>query len=239
MSQNPPEKTSASSDEVVLLDYAAVSPARRAGLATASLVLGILSIPMFALPLGLIPVILGGIALRRVRRDPVRYAGRWQSVSGIQLGVISLILFVAVLVLVPESGSPEMMKRAVSAANLRDIGQGVHIYAKDHQDAFPRDLDVLLLQEILAPTQLINPASGHRPPACDYYYVAGLNANDPPDWIVASGVPAYHDGEGANVLYVDGHVEFIREPDFTKRLDEFRAAFEQDRGAPAVVIAPE
>ena len=238
MSQNPPENSPAPSEDAVPLNYASVTPPRT-GLATASLVVGIFSIPLFVLPLGFIAVISGIIALRRVRGAPTRYGGRQDATVGIVTGVIGMVLFA---VLVPMAfwgfGSEQIRRLDADRMNLRHIGQGVRIYAYDNYDAFPPDLHVLQESGYVSPGQLINPKSKHRPPACDYYYVIGLAPDDPPDWIVAHSDPAHYSGEGANILYLDGHAEFVREPDFTKQLEEFFAKFEQHRGVPPVVIPP-
>jgi len=43
-------------------------------------------------------------------------------------------------------------------------------------------------------------------------YVTGLTENDPTDWILAYGDPNWIKGQGANALYLDSHVEFVKKP---------------------------
>jgi len=61
----------------------------------------------------------------------------------------------------------------------------------------------------------------------DYVYVPGLQAVVPVDWILAYEDPANHNGEGGNVLYVDSHVEFLKEPEFSAELERVRREIEE------------
>lgn len=128
--------------------------------------------------------------------------------------------------------------RSRCASNLLAIGQAVLVFANDDDGKLPEGLQALIDDGSLVPRQLVSPLSGNREPACDYYYVTGLTWDDPPDWIVAYADPAYRNGIGANVLYLDGHVVFVMEPEFSQQLQRFKAAYEQDRGEPATIIPP-
>jgi hypothetical protein len=69
-------------------------PQTRNGLAVASLVLGIISIPTLGL-LGIgaiIALVLGAIALKRMKKDPENYGGKGMAIAGIITSVISLLL---------------------------------------------------------------------------------------------------------------------------------------------------
>ncbi len=88
------------------------------------------------------------------------------------------------------------------------------------------------------PLQFVSPLSRHKEPACDYYYVTGLRDDDPGDWILAFTDLGYTKSEGANVLYLDNHVEYVREPKFSQELKRFKAAYETARGTPPVIIPP-
>ena len=212
-------------------------------MAVAALVLGIGGMVTCLFPVGIVGLILGIIALVRENNEPQRYGGRGMAVGGIVTGGISILLIpvmaLMISVMLPSlSRARELAKRAVNSANLRGIGQAALIYANNNAEAFPPDLNTLLAKGLCAPQQMIDPSSGSVPPACDYYYVAGLTNADDPLWIVAYCDPTYHNGEGATVLFLDGHTKFIEEPGFTTQLDAFFTEFEQDRGAPPVVIPP-
>jgi prepilin-type processing-associated H-X9-DG protein len=151
-------------------------------------------------------------------------------------GVVAVLAW---LVLTPPSLGPrEITPRAHCAANLRGIGQGLKVYAADNRDAFPPSLETLIQEGLCTRVQFVSPLSKHKQAACDYYYVTGLTNNDPDDWILAYADPAYMKGQGANILYLDGHVDFIREPGLTQELDRFKTAYEGARGIPPVIIPP-
>jgi len=215
----------------------------RSGLAITALVLGILGL-VFCPLVGIVGLILGIIATVRAGREPQRYGGKGMAIGGICTGAAGL-LFVPMLlaILLPSlSRAREITKRAVDASNLRGIGMAIIVYASDHGDQFPPDLQTLVADGSVSPKQFIDPSSGNAPPRCDYYYVTGLAVKDPAGWIVAYSDPAYHNGEGANVLYLDSSVRFVMEKpsgQFTRELDDFKADYTKKRGQPPVIIPPQ
>jgi len=66
----------------------------RKGLAITSLVLGIISIPTLGLLVvgAIVAIVLGSIALNRIKKEPAIYAGKGMAVAGIVTGVVSLLL---------------------------------------------------------------------------------------------------------------------------------------------------
>jgi hypothetical protein len=72
------------------------------GMATAALVLGILAIlgclipiiNVFSLILALIGLVLGFLAFRKVKKDPVQFAGKGQAIAGIVLSVLAILGFI-------------------------------------------------------------------------------------------------------------------------------------------------
>jgi len=173
----------------------------------------------------------------------VRYAARPSSRGRRFLVFCVFGMFVGLLLLVGDLYRPRVVRRDISprahcASNLRAIGQGLKVYAPDYAGAYPPTLRTLIDDGLVTAWQLISPVSGHATPACDYYYVTGLTLNDPAMWIVAYGDPAYLKGAGANVLYLDGHVDFVREPQFSQDLARFKADYEKARGTPPVIIPP-
>ncbi len=145
-----------------------------------------------------------------------------------------------ILLLVPTSGTVPRWKamRAVCASHLRTIGQAAMVYANDNDGDFPPALQMLIDNGSCEARHLLSPLSRHVEPACDYSYVTGLTKRDPANWIIAFADPAYRDGDGANVLYLDGHVEYVKEPKFSQELQRFKAAYEKTRGTPPVIIPP-
>lgn len=214
----------------------------RSGLAIAAMVCGIVG--MFLCPLvGLAGLILGIIALVRMYEAPQQYRGKGMAIAGICTGALSVVLVPALIaILLPSlSRAREIVKRGVDASQLRGIGLCLFMYAENNDDQFPTKLQVLLAEGCISPELLINPCSGNSPPACDYYYVVGLTKRDPGNWIVAYSDPNYHHGEGANILYLDGSVQFVQEQPggaFSRAIQQFKAAYEEARGRPPEVIPP-
>jgi hypothetical protein len=73
-------------------------PAKRSnGLSIASLVLGIVGVPLCSLFVpSLLAVIFGGVALRQISNDPGQ-SGRRRAIAGIILGSVALVLMVLVI----------------------------------------------------------------------------------------------------------------------------------------------
>src|SRR5262245_58181692 len=77
------------------VSYSNIHPQQtRKGLAITSLVLGIISIPTLGL-LGvgaITAIVLGSIALGRIKKEPAIYGGKGMAVAGIATSVVSLLL---------------------------------------------------------------------------------------------------------------------------------------------------
>ena len=220
-------------------------------LSRVGLVLGILGM-FLCLPLGIVGLVLGIIATARAANQPQRYGGKGLAITGICTSGASLLIafLLMALVLLPSlsrSRARENAKRAtdasefraIDAMNLRGIAQAMLVYVNDNGDHFPPHLQVL--DGSINPKQLVAPSSGHTPPACDYYYVTGLTQQDPQTWILAYSDPNYHNGEGANILYLNGFVQFVEEGtshQFSQELQRFRTEYEAARRHPPTIIPP-
>jgi hypothetical protein len=226
------------------VEYAIAPERPRSGMAIAALVCGIVGALMpFCVPVGLVGLILGIIATVRASREPQRYGGKGLAIGGICTGgasvLLALVAIPLVAVLLPSlSRAGGMAKRVADAANLRIVGLAAAAYASDNGGSFPPDFQTLANAGAVSAKQLVDPASGNMPPRCDYYYVAGLRSDDPADWIIAYSDPANHDGEGANILYLDSRVAFEKEPRLTQELDRFKAEYQKKRGQPPVIVPP-
>lgn len=127
-------------------------------------------------------------------------------------GGITAPAMMASILLPSLSRARELSKRTVCMANLRAIGQGMHIYAQNHDEKFPPDFKALVDAQMIAPKQFWCPGCDGPPGELDacYVYVEGQGPNSNSQNVLAYEKPAHHQGEGANVLFVDGHVEFVR-----------------------------
>ena len=84
---SPPESVSA----------APQPQSKPSGMAIASLVLGIIGVPMFCFVLpSLLAVVFGAIGVRQCGKNPV-YSGKGMAVAGLVLGVLTLLGFVLLL----------------------------------------------------------------------------------------------------------------------------------------------
>lgn len=136
-----------------------------------------------------------------------------------------------------------LVSRAVEAANLRSVGQALAQYGSIDGAECPRIPDMLIEAGMITRDELQSPTDPDEANACDFYFIRYESGRIQPDaissnWIVAYSDPAYHAGKGASILFVDGHVEFIREPEFSERIGQFKRAFEATCGAPPVIIEP-
>ncbi|MGE5609423.1 MAG: DUF3352 domain-containing protein [Bacillota bacterium] len=121
----------------------------------------------------------------------------------------------------------ERANRVKCASNLRQIGQCVMLYSVDNQGKFPPDLGTLMTAADLPPMVFTCPTGNHPRPAqlrfnkpedaakwvnenSDYIYLAGqMNNRVPANTILAYEKPENHDREGVNMLFGDGHVEWV------------------------------
>jgi prepilin-type processing-associated H-X9-DG protein len=125
----------------------------------------------------------------------------------------------------------EMANRVHCAGNLRQIGQGILMYANENRGQFPDTLDrVMATQDLTAdvfvcPSSQDTPAPGATAQAqaqglskgghLSYVYVGKgmtsriLSSPNAGRTVVAYEPMTNHRNDGTNVLFADGHVEFL------------------------------
>lgn len=96
---------------------------QRKGLAIASLVLGILSIPSAGLfGVGaLVGIVLGIVALRRAKESPAEFGGRGLAIGGIITSAVSLVVAIP-LAIIAAIAIPSLMRARVAANESMAIG---------------------------------------------------------------------------------------------------------------------
>jgi prepilin-type processing-associated H-X9-DG protein len=113
----------------------------------------------------------------------------------------------------------ELAKRTVSAANEKGIVLACIVYASEHQNQWPPDLDVLVKNGSLSPKSLVNPRF-HQYEIGYVYLRPGVSMRD----IHPMQVVLYekHEGwpEGINLGFADGHVEFMTDQAYVTALIE-------------------
>ena len=187
------------------------------------------------------------------RREVRRMVGRrirgcegkvpWARIGGgVAIAILILLLarfgFGPILV-----GGMHEEDREECAANLKQIGLALQVYANAHDDDFPpgetmaevfRELEGLTDgtgQPMVTEETFVCPAATEdqnewnrtgeiTSESSSYGWTPGLYATAPPDIMVAyDKSPDYHGG-GRNVLFVDGHVEWKTEEGFQRALAE-------------------
>lgn len=181
----------------------------------------------FFVPLmGILSIVLGYQLRRRGGTWPANMAS-----INITCGVIGLFTsFVALSLLIPGGcANREFANRIHCGNNLRAIGQAIELYMADtKQDSAPPDFATLLNNpaalNALVPDTFVCPSSNadravgnqwtslikDNTANCSYIYIPGLTRNN-----ASSSRPVVyepltdHDDDGANVLFGDGHVDWL------------------------------
>ena len=117
----------------------------------------------------------------------------------------------------------ETANRVKCGSNMRQIGQGIFLYANENKGKYPPNLGILVKTEELTPQVFVCPTGNTAPPNglaiddqvkwvndnADYVYLgSGMNVTAGAEVIVLYEKPGAHGGQGMNMLYGDGHVEF-------------------------------
>ena len=136
----------------------------------------------------------------------------------------------------------EFSPRAKCASNLHQIGLGIWLYANDHNGVYPDSLQTVAAAEQLTPNVFVCPSASDEPSTapttqgqmddlavpghCSYIYLgAGLTtATVLPNQVLAYEPLTNHKNDGMNVLFGDGHAEWIEMSRATKILAALKAA---------------
>lgn len=124
--------------------------------------------------------------------------------------------------------------RSHFGANMRMFSSVLQQYAADNAGDFPPSLLALWKMHDWPPGMLESPSVEMRRPYLQY--VTGLRQDDPGDWILLYEDSANHFGAAGYILYVNGTVAFVKEPQHAAELRRFRAQYEAARGMPPVIV---
>jgi len=164
--------------------------------------------------------------------DMLTPGGGGQVILGEQALLVSILL--------PSlSRARETANRVKCGSNMRQIGQGILLYGNENKGNYPPNLGILVKTEELTPQVFVCPSGNTSFPGgnmavddqvkwvnenSDYVYLgAGMNLTARPDTIVAYEKPDAHGGQGMNMLFGDGHVEFEQMPAAMRMIQEQQA----------------
>jgi prepilin-type processing-associated H-X9-DG protein len=116
----------------------------------------------------------------------------------------------------------ETADRVKSASNLRQIGMVAILHANENRNQFPQDLATAAKAYDVIPAVFDSPLGDS--PGGDYVYLwfQGMSSTIDAEVVVAFDAAALDDGEGTNVLFGDGHVEWLTPAGFDRALERSR-----------------
>ncbi|MCI0533622.1 MAG: DUF4190 domain-containing protein [Verrucomicrobiales bacterium] len=188
------------------------------GLATTSLVLGLLSLVSCSIITGIPAIITGHIAHRRSRQAPDRFGGGGLATAGFVLGYVSLALLpiLAGLMLPALAKAKEKAQRIHCVNNMKQIGLAARIWAGNHGDKFPRDF-ASMFNELGTPKILVCPGDSSKtvavswaefgPENVSYEYLEPEDAESAAGQMVMFECPIH-----GNIGLADGSVQQVRQP---------------------------
>jgi len=199
------------------------------GWATVALVLGIAS-PFTCMLTALPAVIVGVVALVKIGGSNGRRTGTGMAIAGMALPVVLLPLMALGMGIV----MPALVRvrqvafRKTCETNLEGLGRVMQIYAGDNNGRFPRSSQWCdLITDHIGTSGKELRCQGASEGPCNYAMnkaVEPWGASAPPDMVLLfETTPGWnqvggpeiltvdnHQGDGCNVLFVDGHVEFVK-----------------------------
>lgn len=126
--------------------------------------------------------------------------------------------FMAALALPALNQAREKARSVNCMDHLKQIGLACHLYADQHGDKFPESLDELVSNQLLSSNVLHCP-SARSEPEVSYVYCRGLTPKNIYR-ILAFDIDGNHRNGGRNVLFCDGHVEWMTDAKFRPLLQK-------------------
>ena len=184
------------------------------GLATASLVLGILSF-LLACFTSLPAIICGHLALGRITRSNGTLAGRGMAVAGLVMGylftaLIPVIAILAALAVPAFNGVQEKAKQMQAVNNARQVIISLKSYTSDHGGKYPPTLDELVKAKLFDDKKTLDslleyPQFRGWSPEKGYDYAGGMDSDSGQKVILMS---RSHAQNGRRILaHNDGSVD--------------------------------
>lgn len=128
--------------------------------------------------------------------------------------VLAAIMLVCIILFLPSrTTNCSLSPKTTCSRNLRSIGQGLYAYSSNHGSG--ADLSAgwekrLIKSDEITAKMLICPMAGTG--KASYYFLPAHPGGAEETRIVGYEDPSNHNGEGGNILYLDGHVEWVPAP---------------------------
>ncbi len=121
----------------------------------------------------------------------------------------------------------ELAKRVVSAQQMKEISVACHLYAQEHGGAFPPDLQTLVDMDLInVHERTLEAPIDEDPTRPSYVYFAGHGTWSEPHLVLLHERRDLNKGQGVNVAFTDGRVEFIRSDRIDALLERTARALE-------------
>ena len=140
-------------------------------------------------------------------------AGQWKCLLWVLC--LSLLAVVVINVVAAFSRAWEKMTQMDCQTGLSHLGLLCYAYADHNGGSFPSRWSDLATVDYATNAQYFCPSAGHTAGKwasvdlwADYRLVPNLRTSAPPDTVLAIEPLANHHGEGANVLFTDGRVQW-------------------------------
>jgi prepilin-type processing-associated H-X9-DG protein len=137
--------------------------------------------------------------------------------------LVLVVVFGMGLIFSPLSFQAKDGPRSPCKRNLKQIGVALLIYAEDNKGSFPLYLEQLLPYYLSDASVLQCPHESSAAGPSDYIYLPGLNVNNRPGKVLAYDKLVNHNGDGRNILFIDGHVEWLNENVFQELMRKQRS----------------
>jgi prepilin-type processing-associated H-X9-DG protein len=184
-----------------------VPPPQGNGIATAGLVMGILS---FCIPLvcSLLAIIFGIIGITRAKDGR---GGKGLGIAAIVLGIISL-LFMPAILLPALNRARETANRVKCGNQMQMIGVAINSYQSQHRGQNPPNLNALVSSGLISNQALVCPSDNNTSGQPSYILAPPTRLGAFNGTSVLLYEPVSDHADGANFLYGDGHVNYVTRP---------------------------
>ncbi len=125
-----------------------------------------------------------------------------------RLAILVLAVFIAVILATQIKHHNELRLRLICGTRIKSLGTAAKIYAADNGGDLAGAVQSLIDRGEWSPGMAVCPVSG-KPFLFAPLSTNGLASILPGDVVVYEPL-SYHHGEGANMLFGDGHASFIR-----------------------------